>query len=402
MAPIPQSIASMVRKATGSSSSSYTASSSTPSTTSASSLAPNGALRRFHFGLAQRAYSPCDILVIGDSISEGTGATQRTRRWVDQFQKRMREQFPTTGVLGGEGFVKGLYTSGVTFGHGWTYSGNITSNGTFGFGRSIAVLSGSDGAITRTVTGTSIKLLALTNNTTGVAEVRYVTSGGSLPATANATFTTTSGVSTSKVDGTIVVTFPSRGTYDVQIKWKSGGSVNLNGLWVYDGDENAGIRVTESAQHGSTTANWTPGATLSNGSTNQDSVAMTPAITALDPDLVIIGLGGNDRTSNVSVDTYKANLASLIQVIKNACSASIVLLGEYQEGAGTNAWPNYLAAQKSLADNDPTRVYLYSLYDRFPISSDNALTWVHTDGVHPSDRGHATIAEFLASDLRPR
>lgn len=376
--------------------------------------APVAELRRFHFALAQRAYAPCDVLIIGDSISEGTGATVRSRRWVDQFQKRMRELYPTTGVNGGEGFVKGSYSQSVTYPYadGWTYGGNLSGNGTFGFGRSCVVLKGPDGSMWRPFTGTSIKVLFMTSSTLGNVEVRYVAHTGSaptFPVSANATASATSGTSAAALNGSLTVTFPSRGTYDVQIKHVAAttgagsGDVFINGVWAYDGDENAGVRITESAQHGSTSANWTPGAALPNSSTNQDSYAMTAGIALLNPALVIIGLGGNDRTTSVPVSTYKANINSLIQVINDNVSPdpSIVLLGEYQEGTSAEEWTDFLAAQQSIADAH-TNVYFYSLYDRFPLASDNVLNWVYTDGVHPSDRGHATIAEFVAGELRPR
>ena len=88
------------------------------------------ALRVFYAALADRRSNPCNIVVMGDSMTEGQGATVWGARWVDRFRAQMRQKFPVTGVPGGVGYIS--TTNGLTGGSSSIFpvahSGTVTTN----------------------------------------------------------------------------------------------------------------------------------------------------------------------------------------------------------------------------------------------------------------------------------
>ncbi|MGC9544035.1 hypothetical protein [Streptomyces sp. UG1] len=55
------------------------------------------ALQGFHAGLANRHFQRCNIVCIGDSITEGQGATAFANSWPSRLRQLLRARFPTDG-----------------------------------------------------------------------------------------------------------------------------------------------------------------------------------------------------------------------------------------------------------------------------------------------------------------
>src|SRR5213595_116595 len=104
----------------------------------------------FRAALANRASATCDILTLGDSITEGVGivaAPDLTYQWTNQVVTALRNKYLVSGVLGSLGYQAGWGSAGVNYP---VTTGTVTqlSNG-IGL-RSVSLGSGATWALTRT------------------------------------------------------------------------------------------------------------------------------------------------------------------------------------------------------------------------------------------------------------
>lgn len=335
-----------------------------------------------------RALRPADILMIGDSITEGAGASTRANRYIEKMQSILRGDYPTAGVAGGEGYVSSMNIS-TSFVTGWSYAGNIAGDGTFGFGHRTAVIKNPDGALSRSVSGTSIEIAFSRATSTGSFGV-YL--DGSATA-ALIVDTAVGGTSTAQDDGRASLSLGTRGVHTVQLKWVSGGDCYIGGLWVYDQDEITGIRVTESGQEGSNSGQWST-------AVNSNAYTLSNNMAELAPDLVIIELGANDMIQGLSSASYKTNIQTLIAQVRGALNPdpTIMLVAAYQLQADyTEPWSNYVAKLSEIVVSDPTIAFLdlSAIMPRAGATSD----LIFSDGVHPSDVGHDFIARTIADTV---
>lgn len=353
----------------------------------AGQLQPPDELSRFHNALAKRFYSPVRILVIGDSLSEGQGATVKSRRWIEMLQSRLRFLYPVSGVAGGEGYVASAWNQ-TSFATGWSYGGNVAADGTFGWGHRSVVLKSPDGFATRTVNGTSIKICYTKNTALGSFSVFLDGSG-----TATATINTATGASSTTHDGgTATVSLGTRGSHTVKLAWASGGNCIVNGMYVYDQDESSGIMVVDSGQYGSKTGQWV-------APDNVNQYVIGDDVAELQPPLCIIELGPNDYLQNVDPAVTGANFVTLINQVAAACTVppSFVLIGDYQvAGTQTYQWTQYLAAMKAVADSRTDTLYCNLTLGMLSPPPNNTGLY-DVDNVHINDNGHSRIADTVTS-----
>lgn len=357
-----------------------------------SQLVPITALRTWYTTLANRDYGPADILVIGDSITEGQGATVKNRRWIERLQSSLRLRYPTAGVAGGEGYVA-ANQSQTSFAPGWTYGGNVGGDGTFGWGHRTLIARSPNGFASRTVSGTSVKIAYTKQSALGSFAVFLDGSGG--PAI---TVDTASGASGTAHDGGIAtVSLGTRGSHTVKIAWASGGDCYINGLYVFDQDESVGVRVTDSGQYGSKTDQW-----VVSGNANQYVISDDVAV--LQPALCIIELGANDYIQSVDPAATQANCTTLINQVQAACTVtpSFILLAAYQvAGSYAYQWSQYVAAMNAVAAGRTDTLFI-DLSLRMLGPPPGLLALYAGDNVHPSDKGHSYIADVVTSFLHAR
>ncbi|QKS21007.1 SGNH/GDSL hydrolase family protein [Curtobacterium sp. Csp1] len=342
--------------------------------------AKTSAISTFLSKLGARHQTPCDIVIIGDSYTEGEGATARAFRFVNAFRDRIRAFHPTGGVAGGSNY---LTANPIIASYPKDPSGSYTSDFRFGFGkRGVQLAAGTP--ITFTVSATSVRIAWLRD--TGTGSFTYSVNGGA---------TTTVNTSGAHADGQTTTIAGLSGVTDTITIALNSGYVIIEGLYVYNGDETRGIRVWESGHFGWTAANFisTP-----SGGTATDWLAH---VTNVQPSLVVVELGENDATK-VSAATYQSNLSTLISNVKAACTAapSIVLVaGPERNNTLVEAWANYVAAMKSIASNDST-IDVLDLTTVLPKVNGAPAGW-YADSVHPSNRGHAEIATALVEFITP-
>jgi lysophospholipase L1-like esterase len=343
------------------------------------------ALARTRAGLLTRNTAQLDILCIGDSITEGTGASTLLGRWVALLAPMLRARFPQTPA-GGQGFIPALNIA-TSFVNGWTTAGATSGNGTFGLGHRTVVLSSPNGAITRTVSGTSITLAYTRTTGTGSFQV-FLDGSGSPALTVN---TATGANATAHDDGRATLSLGTRGSHTVKIAWSAGSDVYLNGIFVYDQDESSGIRVTESGQHGSRSADWSPAATSS-------AYVLDDDMAILQPRLVIIELCANDMIGGVPPVTSKANILDIISHVRSAVEPDpdILLLAAYDIGQNGYAypWQSYVGQMRQIEAADAS-VSLLDLSAVMPRSNETDYGLIYGDGVHANDGGNSLIARLV-------
>lgn len=359
------------------------------------------ALRAFSAKLADRSNTPTNVLLIGDSITEGENNATTANRWVSQFRDGLRSKYPTLGIPGGKGFIP-PYRDSPSMPQPSTLSRALTKGvAGQGLGARISVLTTAADTQKFTVTNvTAVDVVyAQIGSGGGAFTVAYSADGGT---------TWSSESSALSSDGASVftdmllsrVTFPRRGNYIVRLTCTIGGA-QIGGIIEYDGDEGTvasegttgkGIRVYEAGHYGSTT-------------TQQAAYAyMTRQARIVAPSLVVIALATNDYAASTDPATTKTNLETIIANVKTGVTqagvpaASFVLFAYNQRtGSFTYPWSQYVDAMWQIAAADD-HVVVCDLTTRIAAVSDNSLG-LFADAVHPNYKGHGVYANALMEFL---
>lgn len=339
------------------------------------------ALRSWWFALANRDLAPATVRFgPGDSITEGQGATTRDRRWVQKTQALLRQRFPNalTGTIGGTGWID-PYQVSDSFGQPATVTGNPGKDTGFGLSRRSYVLDSTARSWQVTVRGTSIDIHGVQVN------------GATATLTIDGVSQTVSFGGSGVADGKVIrVSLGASGNHTVKLTGAT-GAFYFTGIYVYDGDESAGIRTYANGTYGQSTAYFLFDA--------------PEPLKAIQPDLFVIALSINDYAASGSAATAKANLQQIIAACKASSTKnpSIVLM-PYFLRAGTftgDSWQTFVDAHYAIAASDPS-VCVLDLSVRMPSgASDAGVNRFYTDGVHPTDMSHAYIADQLARFLSP-
>jgi lysophospholipase L1-like esterase len=331
----------------------------------------------FHVALANRASSPCDILVIADSVGEGVGVNTGTltNRWINQLAIALRQHYPVAGVAGGFGYRAAWTGAGVS---APATSGTVTQS-TRGLGHRSLIL-GAGATVTFTEVCTSFQV-RLYRSTTDALTVSVDGSSTTVTAGPSGDFTYTSAALT-RATHTIVVT-------------QTAGSPEVEGLMVFDGDELTGVRMWDNTKAGTQASAWT---TAGGG-----SEAWVSAATGFTPSLVVIGSMLNDAP-NVSATTYKTNVNSLVAKARATwANVPILLVGSYQppsrQTGNVDAWAAYGAALQAVADGDAAIAYCDLGYRIGSIATDTY--GLLNDTTHPNNKGHRVIAQAVFDFIRP-
>jgi lysophospholipase L1-like esterase len=349
------------------------------------------ALRTFRAALANRDNARCNVVAFGDSMTEGPVSTTVDKRWLNRLQNLLNSRYPTAGLTAhGDGFYPPFYASN-NYPSPVTMTGGWVQNFAFGPGNR-CLYANATATMIYTITATSFSIMYVGSPTTGIFSVS-VDDGPPV------TVDSASGM-TGVADGRLytVEGLPA-GAHTVTVAWIA-GYIYMDGILVHNGDENSGICLYDSGHSG-----WTSGQFV------QNAPAWYQAIAAFIPSLVLIGLGENDiAIGPVPSTTYKTNLRSIIAGIRGQTAGhppSFVLwAGEQRTGTYAEPWANYVQAIYDVAATDTggpqgaSGVTVFDLTRRIPsVSTDNSLGLFAADGVHPTDKGHAFIADALAGFL---
>jgi lysophospholipase L1-like esterase len=351
--------------------------------------------------LANRDAARVDIPVIGDSITEGQGATTWAGTWIQQANRAIRAAYPTTANLatGGQGFIPLVKTGETTY----TWPVTVAS------GTNPADYSPVDLGPVRycqQLYGTCSFTWTAPAGTTSVKIMYYDTAqAGTFTWKINAGGTTTitnAGTAADILSAGITITSGQVLT----VAWAS-GNVYIDGIVHYAGDETSGVTFSECGHFG-----WNSSATPPSGWNAPETFSLNWAqcYGAFSPSALGIMLGINDaNTGNLTAAQFQAALGAFIATLRgeSALASLPVLLfipyqpeETFQDSAG---WPAYAQAIRGAAAV-AVNTHVIDLNYRLPTvaSAFGGGTYgsLYADAFHPSNLGHALVGEIAAAGVR--
>jgi len=344
----------------------------------------------FYAALSQRSSRSVNVLVLGDSISEGYGASSREDRYVGRLLANLKSKYPVAGVTGGPGYLPAWYASPNMVALGPTMSGNAIKNGQGSRGLGLRAASLEDdlgsglGSLSFTFTGTSFDMLAAQRVAAGTDSVRIVIDGGPY-------------VEWEVVDGTGTAVWNSGaltpGTHTVSVTARF-GAPTIEGFMLYDGDENKGVRLWEGAKSGTRADQFS---SASGGNSNWAS-----SITVVNPDLVVIAWMTNDIASKTS-EQYATSLRNVADLVRSKkANVPLLFMAMFERGtAGLEPWANYVAAMRTVA-SEYANADFFDLGTHIPKLAGTGGAdhyGLLADGIHPTPLGHGLIGDSITSHL---
>jgi lysophospholipase L1-like esterase len=366
--------------------------------TTTSTWRPDGttvALMGWHAALAGRHYARANVVCLGDSITEGQGATAFAHTWPARLRDLLRARFPTAGVVGGRGFIGAASTGTLSYTWPTTITGGPSLDAGWGPKRYAAFLDGAAPAdtLTYTLQGTAADIMWGRSDFSG--SFRYQVDGGAWT-TVNTGGTVQDGLLTR-------VALGASGMHELHIESVDATFKQIvAGVVEYDGDEDAGLTVHDAGHFGWSTTDWASGTT--------DPARWPSAIGALAPDLVVIMLGANDQWASTDPSVFRSNLSTIIGALRAASIAPIpyppILLAMHAargDGPYAHTWAAYVEEAHTLAAADSTvAVADLTLGPRLPDQTASPTWGLYADAVHLSDTGLSYVADRLAAILAPR
>jgi lysophospholipase L1-like esterase len=362
------------------------------------------ALTPLFAGLAGRLSARCNIVCLGDSITEGQHAdgppsTGFENRWLARLRDLLRSRYPTQGITGGgRGFIGAIATGELSFAWPTTTSQTLLTGTWAGPKAQFVQLGGTSQSITFKLNGDAADIMwtqipyggTFSWAVDGGAATKVSTNGGSI------------------VDGKLThVSLGAAGSHMLVLSWVS-GQCNIDGVIEYDGDYSCGIQVHDAGHCGAQASTWV--SALSGGSASGSAAA----IAALAPSAVIITLGVNDQYLGVDPATYQSRLQTIISDLKARLATPYptfllnMLPPRYNQSDFAYPWSQYIAAAQNVAAADTsgpggTSVVAVMDFTAGPsmpgADTDVYGFWQPGDLVHPSNKGHQRIADCLAEFL---
>lgn len=349
-----------------------------------------------------------NIVVLGDSVSEGTGVGHRLEnRWVDRLQRSLRERVETPGcptspagyhgttsVVPGDYRARGLPDPAT--------DGEVTPLTEVGPGGRALQL-GPGASVTWQVDARSVDVGYRTRPDGGTLRV---TIDGTPPTAALAIPT---GITSAGTDRTGTQR-PGTERVGERVVWSSEGlgpgphtvtvtnaseagstaPVTVTDLTPYRGDRGRCVHVLDASRAG-VAARF---------------ISQTPTYLAdslsLDPDLLVVPLGFNDALRGVGPAEFGRVLDSLLkQTREQGYDGPVLLVGWYVPNWGDRApaWSLYLEQMAERTDHEG--VSFIDLSAVLPPVA-TAPDGVYMDNLHPGPRGQVLIAESLLEALAPR
>src|SRR5215813_8629468 len=298
------------------------------------------ALTPWFAGLSNRLSVRCNIVCIGDSITEGVHAqgppsTGFQNRWLARLADALRGRYPTQGLTGGgRGFIGAVSTGEPSFNWPTTLAGNPATAQSGGPKAKFVQLAAPDQSITFSLNGNAADIMWTQAGFGGVFS--WAVDGGP------ATTISTNGSGT--VDGKLShLSLGSSGPHTLVLSWVSGKS-NIDGVIEYSGDYKAGIQVHDAAHYGWQASSWM--SALNGGAASGPA----GAIAALSPAAVIISLGTSDQFSGVPPATFQSRLQAIISAIQAPLAAPFpsfvlcMLPARAGQSGYTYPWSQYVTA----------------------------------------------------------
>lgn len=354
------------------------------------------------------------VAFVGDGKAEGAGASSIAKRWSTLLTQALRSQaFSSGGTDQGVGYVPCWNTAanaGLVGGDLPTLQGQVdadytlVSNGA-GFGlRSVKLLTTAAG-VTFPATTFRYLTVAYTAVTSGGGSFNVLVDG-KVQATVNTTMTG---------QGTVVANGMGVGTMTVDLSTVDVRQVSfttVSGTPTVEGatfaTSTSGLSTVDDTRMG-----FTVGAQVQPGSPQLELAALT----RFDPHLVVLATGTNEQSASSDV-SWRQDLGTYLGLLRAACPNAGVLMLQGAARPIDAATPGVGLARSHTFDAGAQRVcddsciasvtFESSLWQpttdvpanpAYPTEQD-PFGWL-SDDEHPTDMGHARIAEHLTQVIIP-
>lgn len=354
---------------------------------------------------ATRGTAPFSIAFVGDSVTEGVGATTplltTNARYVDVCRIALQAR-NLGGIVGGQGAFGQFFAAGAPT-TPWTYGGTALSasdQARFMPARSVNLAGGGTPSTATIVMGPMTSLDVYYWQGSGATLPFTVTING----TVNTVTPSTTGGLNNNGHSNVAGGCTAAGNNTIVYAGNAGGISYPSGQRHYNGDESAGSWVLEGGHFGWTTANYLAGITGGNNDANH-LLNMMPLMNV---DLYVICLGLNDYQLQVPTATFASNVTSIIAQCKTwqgGYTASFLLVSMYLRTdvvAPTIPMTAYAAALSGVQAADTANC---SFIDMAPVFAAGGAGLIGGDGVHPTDAGHllfgTTVANAIVAAVSP-
>lgn len=326
------------------------------------------------------------VVVIGDSITDGTLATSYTKTWPHRLQARLRTML---GRTGGVGYVPAANSTPAILPALPLDSSGTAVMWSHGLGGRALYLGEEGHHVTYTTQPcTSVQVHYGKTSLAGgglLVEIDGVDQGVTL-------------VCSGEVNsGGHIWTSPqlSSGSHVVKVTPFNPPFVGIvEGVTFANGDESSGVRVYNAGHSGGSVAAFTQ----SSMDLHWESVA------AVDPDLVVIALGANDVASATPAE-FIAGIDTMVSKVPSGVPVLLVgmyLRGDYATESGSTKWSEM---QDGLREMATGRVAYIDLAPHWPeLVADGSTSdglMFDTPPIHPSDAGMDKIATVITAGLSP-
>lgn len=328
-----------------------------------------------------------NVLVVGDSISEGAWATTYFEGWVHVMHRLLQRNL--TGQVGGAGHIPavrgfdGAGNSGFPASNGdqWTFSNaakiDRTSVNQYGLGRRSITLSQGE---TATIEFTGDRFQILYTGTPTGGEMSIGVDG--IEAGAVST------VSSETASGLVHTSSPlNSGTHTVTVSAIE-GEVILDGGAFFDGDFESGVTVWDASHAGFGSAHF--------DGHNPQSSHWADGISAIAPDAVIIALGTNDANAAVqdgyTPEVFGGRIRSIIDLIESKAEPTIFVALQPRPGYSPHEnpaqwWSEHMdAATAAAADRGATVIDLRPIIPSGRTETGELSPYYHNSN-HPNSAG---------------
>ena len=345
------------------------------------------ALATWETALANRATKPAKWVAVGESVTEGQGASVRSNRWLDLVTSELRTNYSMTNVIGGENYIPAVYRvypSDSPWTDPWSSSTGTITPAYWAPDLGYRALELSAGAsVTYPVTGDSADIWYVGGS--GVGTLSYKVDNGS-------TTSVNTNVATYSASYQITnVSLGASGSHTITIS-ATGNPVYFDGFTIYNGDRNSGIQAYDSGYSGATAYTFL-----------QDIGGFANSIGEVAPQLVTIELGINDYSQQTDPASFKSQVQQIITAIEGLPTVpSIELIIPYQAYEPTTlaiGYQTYVQELKSIAAADPTHVTALDLSASMPIATTSGTGDYTTDGIHPNNTGQKVVANLVYSSI---
>lgn len=131
-----------------------------------------------------------------------------------------------------------------------------------------------------------------------------------------------------------------------------------------------------------------------NGDTSADVLARLDDITAQQPDLVLLGVGGNDVLQRINPETTRSNLVAIIRALKAADSQVILIAEPHFSVSALFGRVSDNPVYEDVAESEEVLLYEGGWSE---ILSDDSLK---SDKIHANAAGYRQFAEDLYTYLQ--